>query len=158
MPDKTLNHAGVTTSTCRHRGRCREPYTADPDNFDRVGILWGSLQTFFSVKLMESRAFKQKSAAFWERGQNGSKTLIRASNRATNRYFRRTIRAANLLFDARLFYQGQPFLDQFAKPWAHWKEDTQIFQISARKWKLVQNARRYGENAPFAPKRRAFSP
>ena len=106
MPDKTLNHAGVTTSTCRHRGRCREPYTADPDNFDRVGILWGSLQTFFSVKLMESRAFKQKSAAFWKRGQNGSKTLIRASNRATNRYFRRTIRAANLLFDARLFYQG----------------------------------------------------
>eukprot|EP00116_Pleurobrachia_bachei_P018079 sb/3478341/ len=35
----------------------------------------------------------------------------------------------------------QPFLNQFAKSWAHWKEDIEIYQKSSRNSKLAQIAR-----------------
>eukprot|EP00116_Pleurobrachia_bachei_P003439 sb/3463701/ len=36
----------------------------------------------------------------------------------------------------------QPFLNQFAKSWAHWKEDIEIYQMRSGKSKLAQIARR----------------
>eukprot|EP00116_Pleurobrachia_bachei_P009006 sb/3469268/ len=46
----------------------------------------------------------------------------------------------------------QPFLNQFAKSWAHWKEDIEIYQMRSRKSKLAQIARRSGEKAQLRAK------
>eukprot|EP00116_Pleurobrachia_bachei_P008144 sb/3468406/ len=50
----------------------------------------------------------------------------------------------------------QPFLDQFAKSWVHWKEDIEIFQMSLRKSKSAQIARLNGAKCAFSLLRRAI--
>eukprot|EP00116_Pleurobrachia_bachei_P007984 sb/3468246/ len=66
---------------------------------------------------------------------------VGGARQATNGRITESVRT-NVLIE--YFTISAPCLDQFAKSWARWKEDIELFQMSLRKLKLAQIARRHG--------------